>query len=343
MPRISQLTYEQVASAIDTLIASGRRPSLRALRSMLGSGSLSSISVHVKTWEAQHPSMSPATPPSEVLNELADQGSKVWQHALIAARASMSQELTALQKDLADHESVAEELRTALTTTEERCAVEAERRAAAEAQLATLTTQMQEWQRLLGDAQAAAERARADAAAAAHRHEEAVLTATRIEEERARVASEAAAQAAAAAELRRHLDQARHDLAAQQASHAEQVAALIRDRDSHVVTTDRMIHERDSLAAKHEQDRRRVAQLELEIGNACSRAEAADRSKAAVEAHVASLREELALEQQARSGQAETLQGTLANLVQEVGRLRQHIADLPRPAAPEPPPPAGGH
>lgn len=67
------LTPEQIVSAVDTLKQRGQTPTLRAIRELLGTGSLGTISRILRTLPAKGPLELPRAPlPSEVLRVLED-------------------------------------------------------------------------------------------------------------------------------------------------------------------------------------------------------------------------------------------------------------------------------
>lgn len=54
MPRISTITYEQVALIADTIQHNGSKPTLRAVHEKVGSGSRTTIMKHLQQWHNSH-------------------------------------------------------------------------------------------------------------------------------------------------------------------------------------------------------------------------------------------------------------------------------------------------
>ncbi len=62
MPREASITYEQVAACATTILAGGGKPTIRALRAQLGSGSLGTIHRLQQQWQAGHQPVPEAVP-----------------------------------------------------------------------------------------------------------------------------------------------------------------------------------------------------------------------------------------------------------------------------------------
>ncbi|OPX55578.1 replication region DNA-binding N-term [Oceanospirillum multiglobuliferum] len=98
------ITYQDVKTAIDELLAEGMNPTIAGLRERLGTGSFSTISEHLKQWrQEQHdrPSLTSRTPAPDALSGLMQ---SLWLQAKDEA-----------SKELAEYkEKIEQELRNAL-------------------------------------------------------------------------------------------------------------------------------------------------------------------------------------------------------------------------------------
>ncbi|MEJ2630859.1 MAG: DNA-binding protein [Acidihalobacter sp.] len=210
MGREATITPEQVNAVADTLKAEGSRPTLRAVRERLGSGSMGTISKFLQNWKARQEreqTSALALPPAlqRAILDYMDQ-------ELAAARAALESDLAEQQQEAADvgaenerQAEVIEELTTeleALATT----------KAAAEGKAGQLAADLAAAKEDATRERQAAEAARTELAKAALRLEamprlEADLTAARneLEQERQR-RIEAEQQAAVLAAQKTALD-----------------------------------------------------------------------------------------------------------------------------------------
>ena len=100
MGREATITPEQVNAVADTLKAEGSRPTLRAVRERLGSGSMGTISKFLQNWKARQEreqTSALALPPAlqRAILDYMDQ-------ELAAARAALENDLAEQQQEAAD-------------------------------------------------------------------------------------------------------------------------------------------------------------------------------------------------------------------------------------------------
>ena len=152
-PGRTGVTYEQVAAAANALTADNRKPTLRAVREALGTGSMGTIQKHLSRWEEQRPTVHSAdiVVSSEVVRALGDEIERHVSNATsalaeqladaAAARDQLAEDGEAQALALAELEAQVATL-TALTTEqtarleELRTAEERERTAAERARVA---------------------------------------------------------------------------------------------------------------------------------------------------------------------------------------------------------------
>jgi len=103
------VTYEQVASAADSLVGAGRHPSITAVREALGNtGSPNTIHKHMSKWRAARPQAVAAAAelPAELIAALAGELTK----AAATARGSIEGDMAQAQTEAAELASVGEAL-----------------------------------------------------------------------------------------------------------------------------------------------------------------------------------------------------------------------------------------
>ena len=101
------VTKEQVHAAADRIAAAGERPTLHAVRQIVG-GSYSTISPALAEWEArQKETAAPVREPlpQAVADRLAELGADVWAAALALADSRLTAEREALEQSRAEHEA----------------------------------------------------------------------------------------------------------------------------------------------------------------------------------------------------------------------------------------------
>ena len=101
------VTKEQILAAADQIAAAGERPTLEAVRQIVG-GSYTTISPALNEWKARQataaaPLREPA--PQAVADRLAELGADVWAVALDLANARLAVEREALEKARAELEA----------------------------------------------------------------------------------------------------------------------------------------------------------------------------------------------------------------------------------------------
>lgn len=97
-----KLTKKQVFAAADELIASHKKPTLDAVRKLVGRGSYGTISDLMSEWRAQKQvQQSPVREPvpSHITDQLAEIGAGLWASALSHASARFETERKSLEED----------------------------------------------------------------------------------------------------------------------------------------------------------------------------------------------------------------------------------------------------
>lgn len=100
MARESTITQEQVNAAADTIRASGAKPTLRAVREHLGSGSMATVLKLLQVWQSGQikPAAQDITLPAGIQRQLVDFVSQ----EVSSARAELESDLVSLQQSQAD-------------------------------------------------------------------------------------------------------------------------------------------------------------------------------------------------------------------------------------------------
>lgn len=106
------ITKEQVFAAADQIVAAGQRPTLEAVRKVIG-GSYTTISPFVTEWKSRQGSTAPVSArdplPQVVADRLAEVGADIWSVALGLANSRLASELESLEKARADMRAVQSE------------------------------------------------------------------------------------------------------------------------------------------------------------------------------------------------------------------------------------------
>lgn len=98
------ISFEQVAAIAETLTNKGERPTLRGIRSTLGTGSLGTIQKHLSAWQANHRPLAPSNTalPATIQNAILIE----IERNVNDARVEMEVELTTTK---ADRDALAED------------------------------------------------------------------------------------------------------------------------------------------------------------------------------------------------------------------------------------------
>ncbi|MEJ1383066.1 MAG: DNA-binding protein [Candidatus Sedimenticola sp. (ex Thyasira tokunagai)] len=121
MGRPANITKEQVFSAADQLVSEGKKPTIRAIREMLGTGNNNTIMQHVDDWkQSKTPSWTPSIPKeietlgSSLVNELWVAANKHFDQQLTAIRAAFEAEKNDLKGELTDSFDIQDGLETSI-------------------------------------------------------------------------------------------------------------------------------------------------------------------------------------------------------------------------------------
>ena len=203
-PGRAGVSFEQVAAAAQQLLAAGQRPTSRAVRNALGTGSLTTIQAHLAAWQTTQPKQVAAEP------VLSDSYKRALHAELHLHASAATAELTEqLAEAVADRDAIAAEAastQTALFNAQDELAAEKQRVATLAAQLDVMREQLTAAQMRAEQAAQAEGSARAAAAAADARAEaaeqrtksaeaQAATAAQRVAELTDKLASLAATQA----------------------------------------------------------------------------------------------------------------------------------------------------
>lgn len=86
----SGVQYEDVKHAIDTLMAKGEAPSVQKIREVLGTGSFTTISDHLREWRSRREERAGAVPAQEMPEPIRQLAEGLWEKAQDAAGAALA-------------------------------------------------------------------------------------------------------------------------------------------------------------------------------------------------------------------------------------------------------------
>ncbi|MDC8804848.1 DNA-binding protein [Halomonas pacifica] len=315
----SGVQYEDVQRAIDTLLQRQETPSVQKVREVLGTGSFTTISDHLREWRARRES-NRDTPPTQALPEALQRGmAELWTEAQeranqalghyreeadrrVAEAQEAADQARRQAEDAAQRESaLAEQLHRALARLEALGALasrlEAERDQAREAEQ-RLGKEQEEWK-----AEVTRLRGELEAREAAHQQ----ALAEQVAAHRQQLAQEEQRHEAAESRLMALLDEARQQRQADDKQHRERHQRL----EARLSRLDSQLEEQRRLTAEAEKARQE-AQQQADRSGQLRQAEAQARhdGEARLEALLAARESENA----ALKGQLEALQGQLAAL-----------------------------
>ena len=202
MARETTITQEQVNATADTIRAEGQRPTARAVRERIGSGSMATVLKFLQAWQSGQVRTvdAPVTLPANLQRALVD----CIEQEIAAARANLGDDLAAAQQANAD--LIAENERQAATIQTQADTIDSERAAIAEqwGRIDELKKALEQSELAEAMQQQAAEHARTELAKAQLRLEalpdlEAQITALRTALEQERAAKTDAEKSAAVA------------------------------------------------------------------------------------------------------------------------------------------------
>ncbi|MEQ5802123.1 DNA-binding protein [Halomonas sp. H10-9-1] len=222
MARIG-VTYEDVQRAIDELLSRGDAPSVQKIREILGTGSFTTISDHLRNWRQQREENRDVPPPrgmpaalqelaeglwrqaqesaNEVLGHYREEADRRVEEALDAAAGAHREAEDARQRETA--------LASHLAGTEQRLEALSAELATRQAQLETLRKSEDRLATRLAEAESLLQRHRAEASRVADAHQQAMQTLET--EHRERLGREEQRHESAEARLMALLDQARQE------------------------------------------------------------------------------------------------------------------------------------
>ncbi|NWN83580.1 MAG: DNA-binding protein [Halomonas sp.] len=241
------VTYEDVQRAIDELLTGGDAPSVQRIREVLGTGSFTTISDHLRTWRQQREENRDVPPPRGMPAALQELAEGLWRQAQESAnetlrhyREEADRRVDEAQESVAEARRQAEDARQREAALAEHLAGTEQRLEALSAQLATSQAQVEALQatenRLatrLAEAESLAQRYRDEAGRVAEEHRQALQALD--EEHHAKLTREEQRHESAETRLMTLLDQTRQERLVQEkaaAGREEQLEKRLARRES---------------------------------------------------------------------------------------------------------------
>lgn len=148
----SGVRYEDVERAIDTLLAQGETPSVQKVREVLGTGSFTTLSEHLRTWRARRDEKRDALPGLDIPESVATLAERVWEHAQEAANEALGEYRQQADRQVAAAQEAAQQAQREAEDAAQREAALAQHLAdiqqrleARSAALATTETERDQW------------------------------------------------------------------------------------------------------------------------------------------------------------------------------------------------------
>jgi chromosome segregation ATPase len=312
--------YEEVQQAIDELLARGESPSVQKVREVLGTGSFTTISDHLRAWRGrrlEHLELPPPQGMPEALRELAE---ALWERARAEAGEALAR-----YRDEADHQvaMAREEVAEARRQAEDA----GQRESALASHLAGTEKRLQEGSAALARSEASRQALEESEGRLAERLEQLQRHLARLEQEREREA-----------------DDFRSALAEQDARHLE---ALTREEQRHETAEARLIsllddsrHERREVEKRHagreRQRESRIEELQQQgeamrgaLAEEAKRHRETDWARARAEEQSETLRHEGGLQQARIDEQKGVIEEQARRLRELETRLDRHIGQPP--------------
>lgn len=234
----SGVQYEDVQRAIDDLLARGEAPSVQKVREVLGTGSFTTISEHLREWRTRREENRDVPPPRGMPAALQELAEALWQKAEESANAALAHyreeadgRVEAAEARVAEARRQAEDasqreaaLAAHLTHTEQRLEERSAALAHCEAERDQLDSQVRRLESRRAELEGLLERIRGEMASQAREHQQALGTLEA--EQRERLAREEQRHESAEARLMGLLDEARQERQAQEKSAAAREAQL---------------------------------------------------------------------------------------------------------------------
>lgn len=224
----SGVTYEDVQRAIDELLTRGDAPSVQKIREILGTGSFTTISEHLREWRQQREENRDVPPPRGMPATLQELAEGLWRQAQESANQALThyreeadRKIEEAREAAADAHRQAEDARqreTALAShlagTEQRLETLSAELATRQADNETLRKAEQRLATRLAEAESLLQRHRDEAARVADEHQQAMQA--REAEHREKLSREEKRHESAETRLMALLDQARQERLAQE-------------------------------------------------------------------------------------------------------------------------------
>lgn len=234
----SGVQYEDVQRAIDDLLARGESPSVQKVREVLGTGSFTTISEHLREWRRRREENRDVPPPRGMPAALQELAEALWQKAQESANAALAHyreeadgRVEAAETRVAEARRQAEDasqreaaLAAHLTATEQRLEERSAALAHCEAERDQLDSQARRLESRRAELEGLLERIRGEMASQAREHQQA-LGALEAEHHE-RLAREEQRHESAEARLMGLLDEARQERQAQEKGAAAREAQL---------------------------------------------------------------------------------------------------------------------
>lgn len=234
----SGVQYEDVQRAIDDLLARGESPSVQKVREVLGTGSFTTISEHLREWRTRREENRDVPPPRGMPAALQELAEALWQKAEESANAALAHyreeadgRVEAAEARVAEARRQAEDasqreaaLAAHLTHTEQRLEERSAALAHCEAERDQLDSRVRRLESRRAELEGLLERIRGEMASQAREHQQALGTLEA--EQRERLAREEQRHESAEARLMGLLDEARQERQAQEKSAAAREAQL---------------------------------------------------------------------------------------------------------------------
>ncbi|WP_163575755.1 DNA-binding protein [Halomonas faecis] len=148
----SGVRYEDVERAVDTLLAQGETPSVQKVREVLGTGSFTTLSEHLRAWRARRDETRDALSGLGIPESVATLAERVWEHAQEAANEALGEYREQADRQMAAAQEAAQQAQRKAEDAVQREAALAQHLAdiqqrleARSADLATIEAERDQW------------------------------------------------------------------------------------------------------------------------------------------------------------------------------------------------------
>ncbi|GHE19545.1 DNA-binding protein [Halomonas urumqiensis] len=263
----SGVQYEDVQRAIDDLLARGETPSVQKIREVLGTGSFTTISDHLREWRAHREANRDVPPPRGMPAALQELAETLWQSAQEAANQALGHyreeaerrveeanaALAQARRQAEDAEQRESALATHLANTEQRLEERSNALARSEVERDALAEQVTKLGANHHKLEAQLSRLQQQKEAASSDHQQAL--ANLETQHRERLAQEEHRHESAEARLMGLLDEARRERQAAEKGHAARVSQLEKRQEQ----LERQIQEARALLGEEEKRHRETS------------------------------------------------------------------------------------